>query len=121
MSPFPKRPVTYGLFLLFAALIGLLTAGQTRQLFQQSYPSDLHLEASQSPAVQLQFTMTVTEMQIDPHDDHTDVQVQVNHPSLRVLELQFPLTDVAAVERAIAQELGVSPAFLQPLHTTDYP
>jgi hypothetical protein len=115
MPQLQKFPAILWLFLLFSALIGLLTTWKTRQILQRSYPSDLHLEASQSPDVQLHFTLTLTELTTNPNDDHTEVQVQVNHSSLKELELQFPFTDGAEVERAIAQELGVSPAVVQAL------
>lgn len=103
-------PGTPWLVLLLSAPLAIFITWKTQHLLRQAYPSDLRLEASQSPEVRLQFTVGLNQLRVNtnPGDRHTEAHVQVTHPTLRELEFQFPLVDGTEVERAIAKELGVS-------------
>lgn len=82
----------------------------TEQVLSQTYSTTTPLEAEGQQQVQLSLTVTVLaiDAEIDRSSKSTEVNVRAAGSALEEMEFNFPLTEFADVEKAIAQELGLS-------------
>ena len=78
------------------------------RVLSRPYDVITELEANQRTEIELSFTVQVIQVVIDKNLDLTQVKVKTNDSELKKLEFEFPVTEFAQVERAIAKELGLS-------------
>lgn len=80
------------------------------QVLSQAYTVTAQLDAEQQ---QVSLALTLTILSIDAEIDRrvgtTEVTVQTGGSALKELEFEYPVTEFAEVEKAIAQELNAAP------------
>ena len=94
-------PLIGGLFWLGTILLN-------QQVLSESSSIKEPLKADQEVEVQFSATLLVIEAYIQEEDNFTKVFVRTNDPALKRLELEFPVTEVEEIDRAIAQRLNLS-------------
>ncbi|MFQ3616771.1 MAG: hypothetical protein SNJ57_11560 [Cyanobacteriota bacterium] len=113
----PLQPLflRLALFLLTLPAVGALfwlgTGWLNQRVLGQSYrlPSQIILPNPQQVELTLRLTVVSIDVEIDQSEGTSEVDVQVRGSTLQSLEFEYPLTDYATVERAIAQELNLPP------------
>jgi len=108
------------LILLFFGSITLLssiTSAFTHWILTHSQRSVVGLEVGRSPIARLTVTLSLTDIttQAKLAENLTEVDVRVNHPSLKEIELHLPLTDPTHLQQDLAAELNVPITSLPPL------
>jgi len=93
-------PLIGGLFWLGTILLN-------QQVLSESSSIKEPLKADQEVEVQFSATLLVIEAYIQEEDNFTKVFVRTNDPALKRLELEFPVTEVEEIDRAIAQRLNL--------------
>ncbi|NJN37528.1 MAG: hypothetical protein HC790_00485 [Acaryochloridaceae cyanobacterium CSU_3_4] len=81
--------------------------GLTQQLLSQDYSSKRILETHSPVKIRLNAVVQAMEVEIKPQEGFTKVTIETTDSALKALKLEFPVTDVADVEAAIANELGI--------------
>jgi hypothetical protein len=113
----PLQPLFLGLALFFltlpavGALFWLGTGWLNQQVLGQSYQlsNQIILPNPQQVELTLRLTVVSIDVKIDQSEGTSEVAVQVRGSTLQALEFEYPLTDYATVEQAIAQELSLPP------------
>ncbi len=86
------------------------------QVLSQTYTTATQLDVSQQPIkLQLTFTVLSIDAEVDRRAGSTEVTVQTAGSPLKELELEYPITQFAALEQAIAQDLTLSAEMIRPL------
>ena len=93
-------PLIGGLFWLGTILLN-------QQVLSESSSIKEPLKADQEVEVQFSATLLVIEAYIQEEDNFTKVFVRTNDPALKRLELEFPVTEVEEIDRAIAQRFNL--------------
>lgn len=112
--PLPSR-LRPALLLLALPAVGALfwlgTGWLNQRVLGQSYrlPDQIILPNPQQVELTLRLTVVSIDVEIDRREGTSEVAVQVRGSTLQALEFEYPLTDYATVERAIAQELSLPP------------
>ncbi|NJR57031.1 MAG: hypothetical protein HC768_22375 [Acaryochloris sp. CRU_2_0] len=81
--------------------------GLTQQLLSQAYSSKRILETHSPVKIRLNAVVQAIEVEIKPQEGFTKVTIETTDSALKSLKLEFPVTDVADVEAAISNELGI--------------
>lgn len=87
----------------------------TQHLLGYAYELDHSLNADTLAKIQVQAAVLALEVEVKSHVDFTLVRVKTTDSALKVLELEFPTTDITEIEAAIAQELSLSPDIVRQL------
>jgi hypothetical protein len=82
----------------------------TGRVFGQSDLDVAQIDTTGAEAVSVAFSVRVLSIdaEIDRNSQVTEVTVQTGGSSLQEMEFEYPLTDYAEVEGAIAQDLGIT-------------
>lgn len=80
------------------------------QVLNQTYTTAAQLNATPQLPIQLQLSFTVLsiEAEVDRRSGLTEVTIRTANSPLKELEFEYPLTEFAAVEKAIVQDLSLS-------------
>lgn len=102
---------------LIAAGIWAGSQWLNHQVLSQTHTPTVQLDAKQQQQVSLALTLTVLSIdaEIDRSGGTTEVAVQTGGSALKKLEFEYPVTEFAEIEQAIAQELSASPEAIRPL------
>jgi len=95
-------PLLGGLFWLGTTLL-------TDQVLSENVAVERPLKVDQQVEVQFSATLLVIEAYIQEENNFTKVFVRTNDPALKRLELEFPVTEIEEIDRAIAQTFNLSP------------
>lgn len=79
-----------------------------QQLFGYAYNPDRYLQTDEPAKIQFSASVLAIEVEINQRLKFTKAIVKTANSPLKTLELEFPLTEVATVEAAIASELNLS-------------
>lgn len=79
-----------------------------RQLLSYAHYPNRHLQTDEPPRIRLNASVLAIEVEIKQRLKFTKAIVKTTNSPLKALELEFPLTEVAEVEAAIARELGLN-------------
>lgn len=92
-----------------AAGIWLGSQWLNHRVLSQTYITVAQLDAERQQQINLALTLTVLSIdaEIDKSGGITEVTVQTGGSALKELEFEYPVTEYAAIEQAIAQELNV--------------
>lgn len=108
----------FGLLLpLVGALFWVSTGWVTSQVLSQTYLTTTQLTTENQQQVHLSLTLTVLSIDadIERRAKNTEVTVQTADSSLQELEFEYPVTEFAEVEAAIAKELNLPKATVRDL------
>jgi hypothetical protein len=88
----------------------LMTGWVNQRVLSQTRSKYAQLQAEGQHQVQLSFNLTVVSIdaEINRQTQLTEVSIRTVGSPLEEMEFKFPVTDFLEVERAIAQELGLS-------------
>lgn len=109
------------MFCLLLPLVGALfwvsTGWVTSQVLSQTYPTTTQLTTENQQQVHLSLTLTVLSIDADigRRAKNTEVTVQTADSSLQELEFEYPVTEFAEIEAAIAKELNLPKATVRDL------
>lgn len=80
-------------------------------------PAQLDANAKQHQQVSLALTLTILSIdaEIDRRSGTTEVAIQAGGSALKELGFEYPVTEFAEVEQAIARELNLSPKAIRTL------
>lgn len=89
----------------------VMTGWIDQRVLSQTYSTTAQLQAQGQYQVQLSFNLTIVSIdaEINRQTQLTEVSIRTVGSSLEEMEFKFPVTEFVAVERAIAQELGLLP------------
>lgn len=95
---------------LIGLLFWLATGWINQQVFGQSRITTTQLQTAGQHQVKLSVSLTIVSIdaEIDPSAQISEVSIRAIGSPLEEMEFKFPVTEFAAVEQAIAQELGLS-------------
>ncbi|NJP08961.1 MAG: hypothetical protein HC866_05290 [Leptolyngbyaceae cyanobacterium RU_5_1] len=79
-----------------------------QQLLSYAYNPNRYLQTDEPAKIQFSASVLAIEVEINQRLKFTKAIVKTTNSPLKTLELEFPLTEVAEVEAAIASELNVS-------------
>lgn len=98
------------LLLLVGAAFWLATGWMTQRVLSQTYATTTQLQAAGQHQVNLSLSLTIVSIdaEIDRSTQISEVSIRAIGSPLEEMEFKFPVTEFAAVEQAIAQELGLS-------------
>jgi hypothetical protein len=102
-----------GVGILFWVSAGFIS----QQVLSQSHATNSPLQVVKQHQVQLSLSLTLVsiDVEIDQSSQSSEVSVRVMGSPLEEMEFKFPIAEFSAVERAIAQELGLPIADIQNL------
>lgn len=80
----------------------------TNQVLSRSYGTENTLQADVQLEVSLSVNVSLIRAVVNQDEASTLVEVKTIDSALRQLEFEFPVTELSQVEKAIAQELGLS-------------
>jgi hypothetical protein len=88
----------------------LMTGWLNQQVLSQTHATTTQLQAAGQHQVELSLSLTIVSIdaEINRSTQISEVSIRVIGSPLEEMEFKFPVTEFAAVERAIAQELGLS-------------
>ena len=91
------------------ALLSSISTVFTHWILTRSQRSVIGAEVGRSPLVRLTVTLSLTDITTQSNLDEnlTEVDVRVNHPSLREIELHLPVSDPAHLQQDLATELNI--------------
>ena len=91
-------------------LFWLVTGWMQQQVLSQTYTTTTQLQAAGQHQVELSLSLTIVSIdaEIDRSAEISEVSIRAIGSPLEEMEFKFPVTEFAAVEQAIAQELGLS-------------
>lgn len=94
---------------LVGMMFWLMTGWIDRQVLSQTQTSTTQLQTAGQHQVELSLRLTIVSIdaEIDRSTQVSEVSIRVIGSSLEEMEFKFPVTEFAAVEQAIAQELGL--------------
>lgn len=80
-------------------------------------PAQLNANAKQQQQVSFALTLTILSIdaEIDRRSGTTEVAIQAGGSALKELEFEYPLTEFAEVEQAIARDFNLSPKAIRTL------
>ncbi|MEQ8754453.1 MAG: hypothetical protein RID09_13185 [Coleofasciculus sp. G1-WW12-02] len=89
----------------------VMTGWIDQRVLSQTHSTTAQLQAQGQYQVQLSFNLTIVSIdaEINRQTQLTEVSIRTVGSSLEEMEFKFPVTEFVAVERAIAQELGLLP------------
>jgi hypothetical protein len=97
---------------LVGVLFWLATGWMSQRVLSQTHASTTQLQSAGQHKVDLSFNLTI--VSIDAEINHstqiTEVSIRTIGSSLEEMEFKFPVTEFEAIEKAIAQELGLAVA-----------
>lgn len=100
---------------LIAILFWLGGEVVNQQMFSYAYNPDRYLQTNTPAKIQFSASVLAIEIEINQRLKFTKAIVKTANSPLKTLELEFPLTNVSAVETAIANELNISTATVKDL------
>ncbi len=108
----------FGLPLLLIT-VGLWYGSQwlNHQVLSQTYATATQLSAGPQQQIKLNLTFTVLSIdaEVDRRAGNTEVTIQTAGSPLKELEFEYPMTQFAALEQAIAQDLNLSAEIIRTL------
>ena len=105
-----QRWLEFGLPLL-CITVGLWYGSQwlNHQVLSQTYVTATQLDATQQQIkLDLTFTVLAIDAEVDRQAGNTEVTIQTAGSPLKELEFEYPITQFAELEQAIAQDLNLS-------------
>ncbi len=81
----------------------------TNQVLSRPYTTAAQLKTKEQLPVQISFNVLAIEAEIKREDGFTKVDVETTNSAIKELRFEFPVTDFAQAEAAIAQELKLPP------------
>lgn len=89
-----------------------MTGWINQRVLSQTHSTTAQLQAEGQHQVQLSFNLTIVSIdaEINRHTQLTEVSIRTVGSPLEEMEFKFPVTEFVAVEKAIAQELGLPPS-----------
>jgi hypothetical protein len=78
------------------------------QLLSYAYNPNRYLQTDVPPRIQFNASVLAIEVETKLQVNFTKVVVKTTRSPLKTLEFEFPLTDIAEVEAAIAKELNLN-------------
>ncbi len=102
---------------LVAAVFWLMTGWINDYVLSQTESRVTSLPAQGPHQVQLSLNVTIVSIsaEIDHSEEFTEVSIRTIGSALEEMEFKFPVTELAAIENAIAQELNLAPQDIHPL------
>lgn len=96
---------------LIGVIFWFVTGWVDERVLSQTQPTTAQLEAEGQYQVQLSLSLTIVSIdaEIDRQAQLTEVNVRTVGSPLEEMEFKLPVTEFADVEKAIAQELNLSP------------
>ncbi len=106
---FKRLGLEFWLPLPFVALLFWFGGELVNQrLLSYAYNPNRHLETDKPAKIQFSASVLAIEVEMKQKAKFTKIMVKTTNSPLKTLEFEFPLTDVAQVEAAIARELNLS-------------
>lgn len=110
----------WGLFLLFSlagVLFWLMTGWLDQQILSETRASTTRLQAVGAHQVQLSLRLTIVSIDaiVDRSTQVSEVSIRTMGSPLEEMEFKFPVIEFAAVENAIAREIGLPAADIHDL------
>lgn len=116
--PYSRAPINLSrpglklglLLVIVGVLFSLATGWLSHQVLSQPSITQAKLEARGQYQVNLSLKLTVLSIdaEIDRRRSITEVNIRTIGSALEEMEFKFPTTDFVGIEKAIAQELGLS-------------
>ena len=99
-------------------LFWLGTTALTAEVLKQANEVKQPIETDHKVQIQLSTDVVSIEAEIKVRDRFTKVFIQTGDPVVKKLELEFPVTEIEEIDRAIAQQFNLSPETVH--HLTRY-
>jgi hypothetical protein len=98
------------LLFVVGATFWLATGWMNQRVLSQTYATTTQLQAAGQHQVNVSFSLTIVSIdaEIDRSTQISEVSIRAIGSPLEEMEFKFPVTEFAAVEQAIARELGLS-------------